>query len=54
VAELDEDTVEDLLAAADRAFAVFRFEAVRGLGVALVRGRRVAVVAVGGSGFFVG
>ena len=45
--ELDEGTVEDLLAAADRP----RFEAVRGLVVAVEVGRRAAAVAVGGVTF---
>ena len=53
MAGLDEGTVEDLLAAADRAEVAFKLEAVRGLGVAVERGRRAAVVAVGGVGFLV-
>ena len=55
VVEWDESTVEDLLAAADRADEAVKLEVVRGLGVAVERGRRAVVVvvvavAVGGVG----
>lgn len=54
--ELDEGTTEDLLAAADSVEGPDRFEAVRGLAVvvAVDRGRRAALVAVGGVAFRVG
>lgn len=52
MAGLDEGTVEDLLAAADRVEAAVKFEAVRGLAAAATRGLRAAgVEAVGGVGF---
>ena len=46
VVEWDEGTVEDLLAAADRADEAVKLEVVRGLGVAVERGRRAVVVVV--------
>jgi hypothetical protein len=51
VVGLDEGTVDDLLAAADRVEVAFRFEAVRGLTAAAARGLRAVGVAAGGAAF---